>query len=60
MQDVLEVEIPAFVVCQDCMKTAPYSQAKHLGKEKCQCGGEFCGCINCMIEAIKYTAATIN
>lgn len=36
------------VLCNDCLKVEPYSDAKHCGEITCVCGGEFCGCPDCV------------
>ena len=41
-----------WVLCQDCLKVKPYTDARHDGDEPCECGGDFCGCPFCQ-ETIK-------
>lgn len=36
------------VLCLDCLKVKDFTYERHLGKELCECGGEFCGCEECM------------
>ena len=40
------------VLCQDCLKVKGFSIERHNGEERCECGGDFCGCESC-IETIK-------
>lgn len=40
------------VLCQDCLRIAPYSDARHNADEKCPCGGDFCACLDCECVAI--------
>lgn len=54
-----EVVIPNFVVCQDCMATAPYSDKRHQGEENCNCGGDFCGCPECKLASIELEISKI-
>lgn len=49
-----EIEIPPFVVCQNCMATMPFSLKRHQGEENCNCGGDFCGCADCMVASIDH------
>ncbi len=35
------------VLCQDCLCVRPFSDARHMAEERCECGGEFCGCLHC-------------
>ncbi|AGB11013.1 TPA: hypothetical protein ACPVYA_004298 [Vibrio parahaemolyticus] len=35
------------VLCQDCLKLKPYTDARHRSEEQCECGGDFCGCLSC-------------
>lgn len=35
------------VLCQDCLRVKPYSDARHMNVERCVCGGDFCGCAAC-------------
>ncbi|MGF1761022.1 hypothetical protein L4D76_24480 [Photobacterium sagamiensis] len=39
---------PKFVLCQDCLKQKPYTDARHNSEEQCECGGDFCGCLCCI------------
>lgn len=39
---------PAEVLCQDCLRIRPYSDARHNADEQCECGGDFCGCKSCI------------
>jgi len=36
------------VLCGDCLKVKDFSEKRHSGEELCECGGEFCGCSQCM------------
>ncbi|EIZ1365780.1 hypothetical protein ACS85_16765 [Vibrio parahaemolyticus] len=40
---------PKHVLCQDCLKLKPYTDARHSSEEQCECGGDFCGCPHCQI-----------
>lgn len=44
------------VLCNDCLRIAPYSEARHAGDEMCICGGEFCGCGSCVDTAARLVA----
>lgn len=46
---------PKHVLCQDCLKLKPYTDARHASEEQCECGGDFCGCLHCQetLEALK-------
>ena len=44
-----------FVLCGDCLRVSAYSDAKHGGELLCDCGGEFCGCEDC-VETIRALA----
>lgn len=35
------------VLCGDCLAIKPYSDDLHAGTERCDCGGEMCGCPAC-------------
>ena len=35
------------VLCQECLCVRPYTDARHMAEERCDCGGEFCGCLYC-------------
>lgn len=35
------------VLCQDCLAVRRFTQPRHEGKDRCRCGGEFCGCSCC-------------
>lgn len=35
------------VLCQDCLRLRSFTDDRHSGKERCFCGGEFCGCDAC-------------
>lgn len=39
------------VLCQDCLAVKEYTDARHINEEKCECGGDFCGCYGCNKEA---------
>ena len=39
---------PKYVMCTDCLKQMPYTDERHEGEELCDCGGEYCGCCNCL------------
>lgn len=36
------------VLCQDCLRVRDYTKARHMGDEQCECGGDFCGCPDCV------------
>ena len=36
-----------YVLCQDCLRILCFSHDLHVGKQKCVCGGDFCGCPSC-------------
>lgn len=42
---------PDIVLCQDCLAVDDFSQQKHEGAVLCKCGGEFCGCEDCVQHA---------
>lgn len=39
--------MPRFVLCQDCLRVLPYSDALHQTDGSCVCGGDMCGCAEC-------------
>lgn len=36
-----------YVLCQDCLRVLPYTDARHQEEEFCTCGGQLCGCSGC-------------
>lgn len=48
-----------FVLCQDCLAVADYTDARHLNEEKCACGGDFCGCNTCNDDAERLQCGEI-
>ena len=38
---------PKFMLCQDCLRVRPFTEAGHAGDEPCECGGDFCACLSC-------------
>lgn len=38
---------PNHVICMNCLKLKPYTDARHHSEELCECGGDFCGCLHC-------------
>lgn len=44
------------VLCQDCLRVRPYTAARHNGEDRCQCGGEFCGCEDCRLTIARLQA----
>ena len=36
------------VLCGDCLKVVDYTDKRHEGIDLCECGGEFCGCEDCI------------
>lgn len=47
------------VLCQDCLAVASYTEARHVGDEKCTCGGEFCGCASCNQDASRLQGGEV-
>lgn len=43
------------VLCQDCLRVKPYTDARHMNVERCVCGGNYCGCASC-----NYTIHQLN
>lgn len=39
------------MLCQDCLRVRPFTQNGHEGRERCECGGTFCGCADCEFTA---------
>ena len=35
------------VLCQNCLCVRDFTEARHIGEELCECGGDFCGCDFC-------------
>ncbi len=48
LQVVPYVESEQEMLCQDCLRVRPFTQAGHEGESRCVCGGEFCGCPACV------------
>lgn len=42
-----ETFVATEMLCQNCLRVRPYTQAGMEGVERCICGGEFCGCCTC-------------
>lgn len=59
LEETQEIEIPNFVVCQDCMATKPYTPALHLGDETCECGGAMCGCNDCKFASLEHEISKV-
>ena len=36
------------VLCQDCLRVKDFTNDRHSGAEKCECGGDLCGCPECV------------
>lgn len=56
MTDTILPMSDEIVLCQDCLRIAAYSDARHEGDELCSCGGELCGCHCCVDTANKLLA----
>lgn len=39
--------MPKYVLCQNCLRVRPYSDALHQNEGSCSCGGDMCGCPDC-------------
>lgn len=44
---IFEGDLPAYVLCNDCLRVLPYTDARHQEEEFCTCGGQLCGCGDC-------------
>ena len=40
-----------YCLCQDCLLVYRYTIARHNDEERCRCGGDLCGCLECDTEA---------
>jgi len=41
-----------FMMCQDCGCCLPFNLYDHQNDFTCFCGGSFCGCHNCHLDAL--------
>lgn len=45
------VESNRVMICQDCLRIAPFDLAGHQEDYYCTCGGQWCGCPGCNVDA---------
>ena len=49
-----------YVLCQNCLRVRPYSDALHQNEGSCSCGGDMCGCSDCDETAHKLVCREFN
>lgn len=53
---IVEGDLPAYVLCQNCLRVLPYTDELHQTEGSCVCGGDMCGCGDCHYDASRLIA----